>query len=261
MGVTRAPVVGIGLGAGVDKAGLETPCVVGHAGHAMTRDRAAPSPIPRCYRDRRVIERKRSWKIAARAAFEPHAPCTPPPGMRARRREVKVAYRRLGAAEPGDRAEHELLVQLRGAAVDRAADEVAVVALEVGRAHHRAAADQRLEARARAPRCAPASGRRTRSANDASSNGAASSPAASPLIVARQVRVRPQRLLARAACASGRSSTADRRAGTAAPGRGPARSARSSSVSASTLSTMCSVPARRASGAVHGTGASRSSRP
>jgi hypothetical protein len=48
--------------------------------------------------------------------------------------------------QAGDGAEDEHLVQLRGAAVDRAADEVRVVALEVDRRHHVAAADEPAEA-------------------------------------------------------------------------------------------------------------------
>ena len=44
-------------------------------------------------------------------------------GVRRRGAQVEPADRGLGAAEPGDRPEDELLVQLRRTAVERAADD------------------------------------------------------------------------------------------------------------------------------------------
>lgn len=49
------------------------------------------------------------------------------------RAEVQAAHRRLRTSEPGNGAEHELLMQLRRAAVDRAAHQVRICCLELVR--------------------------------------------------------------------------------------------------------------------------------
>ena len=68
-----------------------------------------------------------------------------PAGMRARRREVEAANRRLGPAQTGDGPEHELLVELRGAGTDRAAREVRIARFEIGGTHHVTPAHARTE--------------------------------------------------------------------------------------------------------------------
>jgi hypothetical protein len=60
--------------------------------------------------------------------------------------EVQPADRRLGAAEPRHRPEHELLVELRRPAVDRPSDQVGVQVLELTRAKDATRQDPRLEA-------------------------------------------------------------------------------------------------------------------
>src|SRR5690606_34900675 len=67
-----------------------------------------------------------------------HAACAvdPATGVRRRRAEVEPPHRGLRAPEPGDRAEHEFLVELGGAAVEAAADEVGVAALHLPRTQH-----------------------------------------------------------------------------------------------------------------------------
>src|SRR6478672_11624793 len=62
------------------------------------------------------------------------------------RREVEPADPRLRPAAAGVRAEHQLLVQLRGAAVEGAADEVRVALLQLARAEDPAGEDARAEA-------------------------------------------------------------------------------------------------------------------
>ena len=77
--------------------------------------------------------RARSCSSAARAALLPQRAVDAAAGVRGGRAEVEAGDPGLGPAEPGDRAEDQLLVQLGGAAVDRAADEVGVAGLELAR--------------------------------------------------------------------------------------------------------------------------------
>ena len=75
--------------------------------------------------------------------------------------EVEAGYAGLGPAQTGHGAEDQLLVQLGGAAVDGAADQVRVAALELARDRGCDARGRRSRSRERASRSGPACGRRT----------------------------------------------------------------------------------------------------
>src|SRR5690348_3343829 len=57
-------------------------------------------------------------------------------GMRARRCEIEAADRCLRTAEPRDRTEDQLLIELRRSRADRATREIGVARLEIGGSHH-----------------------------------------------------------------------------------------------------------------------------
>lgn len=57
-------------------------------------------------------------------------------GMRGGTARIQSRHRCLRSSETRHRAEHQLLVQLRGAAVDRAVPEIGVLALQVTGALH-----------------------------------------------------------------------------------------------------------------------------
>ena len=114
----------------------------GHRGLPRT---ALPPAAGRPSRGRGRPNRRRRRAMAARAALLPGAPCTPPPGWAEAEARNSPRIERLGAAQAGDRAEDQLLVQLRGAAVDGAADEVLVAGLEVVRTQDAASQDPGAE--------------------------------------------------------------------------------------------------------------------
>src|SRR5712691_768101 len=70
-----------------------------------------------------------------------------PARMRARRREIEAADRRLRTTQAGNGPKHELLVQLRRSRTDRATGEVGIARLEIGGSHHVATAHARAESR------------------------------------------------------------------------------------------------------------------
>ena len=82
-------------------------------------------------------------------------------GVGRRRAEVEPADRRLGATQPGHRPEHQLLVELRRAAVDRTADEVGVPGFELDAGPAPGGPGPATRSRAPVARSGAACGRRT----------------------------------------------------------------------------------------------------
>ena len=78
--------------------------------------------------------------------IRPARPMYAASGMGARGREVEAPNRCLRTSEAGHGPEDELLVQLRRAGADRAADEVGVPGLEIAGAHHVTSPHDRTEA-------------------------------------------------------------------------------------------------------------------
>ena len=142
---------------------------------------------------------------------------------------------------PGHRPEDQLLVQLGGAAVDRAADQVGVAGLQLARAEHPAGQDPGAEARARAARSAACIRSANRSQSSRSQTPRTPPSPASRARLLRHVRVGPQRLGARrgAGGVGGRhlAGEQERPAGTA-----PAATCASASDICSTESATWTVP-------------------
>ena len=129
---------------------------------------------------RPVQRRMRSAASAARAALEPHAPCTPPPGCADADARNRPAHGGLGPAEARDRPEHRLLRAARWCRRRaRRRRGWRCPPPSAGGLQHVAAGDQRAEARARDASISAS----TRSANvstSAASHLPVRSPPASP---------------------------------------------------------------------------------
>ena len=172
---------------------------------------------------------------AARAACQPHIPWTPPPGgvddEHSRSRRSGVVY-----GHAARRRAREQLPQVGGAAVDVAADVVRVVRLQLAgpmtcRARMRSRKPGREALDLRLDRLGHVDGR-----------------------AVRDVAVGPQRVCCRSGARPGRRGSAARRARTASPrGCRPRQSLRLGAAISSSVPPRWTVPARRQSGAVHGT--------
>ena len=190
------------------------------------------------------VPEKRAWASAARAALAPRAPCTPPPGCAEAEAEVEPADRRLGAAPARHRPEHQLLVELGGAAVDRAADQVRVAGL-AARAGRAPAGPGSRDAKPGSEPLDPGLHPVGEALAVVAVPGAADEPSpASRAHALRHVGVGPQRLGAGGRPASGRPWSSGRRAGTGRPGSAPAATWPSASLISSTESATWTVPAR-----------------
>ena len=166
--------------------------------------------------------RSRSWAARRGRRSMPGGAVHAAARVRRRRAEVQAGDPRLGAAQPGHRPEDQLLVQLGGAAVDRAADQVGVARLELARAQHAAGAGRATRSRGPAldpglhpvgePLAVVAVPRR---------RGCRRRPA-SPAVPLRARGCRPTSTRCRPATGSGRWWSSGRRAGTARAGTAPA---------------------------------------